>query len=97
MRAGNGHGGSAGNPRCVRIFSITARSSIVASRHSRPPQAKAETSIARTRRSKSARRNSAAAYRDTLWNDKGDVHRQIMDAITTLRRAAGVTAATRLR
>ncbi len=34
MRAGDGHGVSAGNPRCVRIFSMTARSSIVSNRGS---------------------------------------------------------------
>ena len=55
MRAGEGRGGSTGNPRCVKIVSTTARSSIVVSRRSRPPQSgQANTSMAHTRRSKSA-------------------------------------------
>ena len=38
MRAAEGCGSATGNPRCVRIFSTTARSWIVASKRSRPPQ-----------------------------------------------------------
>jgi hypothetical protein len=55
VRAGDGHGGSAGNPRCVRICPSTVRSSMVASRRSRPPQlGHAKMSSANTRRSRSA-------------------------------------------
>jgi hypothetical protein len=55
VRAAEGCGRSTGNPRWVRICATTARSSIVASRRSRPPHSgHAKMSSANTRRSKSA-------------------------------------------